>query len=130
MKMLKEFKIEEKQKLLKSVESSKILIRKLKEEYGRDYLYTMEYQDIPTVYKKLFYTTENLLATEIEKLVENHFNKLQLKVEKKIGKILEIDHIEGNDYFFKGEKDSCKIEVIYAGGYNIQVAHTRWIIKN
>lgn len=64
-----------------------------------------------------------------KKQIDKHFNTLQAKVEKKIGKILEISHLGGDDYRFKGELDECKVEVILAGGYNIQRLHTRWIIK-
>lgn len=65
----------------------------------------------------------------IEKDVKAHYEKLQQKVEKKIGKILEIEHLGGLDYRFKGEEGSCMVEVIWAGGYNVQRAHTRWIIR-
>lgn len=64
----------------------------------------------------------------IRKEVKKHFEKLQAKVEKKIGKILEIYHQGGDDYHFIGENGNCSVEVILAGGYNIQRLHTRWII--
>lgn len=60
--------------------------------------------------------------------VEKHFETLQARVEKKIGKIIEIWNVNGNTYGFKGELDDCFIEVILAGGYNIQRLHTRWVI--
>lgn len=60
--------------------------------------------------------------------VDEHFKNLQSRVEKKIGKIIEIQNVNGNTYAFKGELDSCFIEVILAGGYNVQRLHTRWII--
>ena len=66
---------------------------------------------------------------KMEKDVRNHFNTLQAKVEKKIGKILEIESLGGSDYRFIGEEGNCSVEVILAGGYNIQRLHTRWIIK-
>lgn len=66
----------------------------------------------------------------IKKDIENHYKKLQAKVEKKIGKILEISETtNGYNYRMKGENGSCEVEVILAGGYNIQRLHTRWIIK-
>lgn len=66
----------------------------------------------------------------LKKLVDKHFNKLQDKVEKKIGKILKIRNCGGDDYLFQGEDANCKVEVILAGGYNIQRLHTRWIVKD
>ena len=65
---------------------------------------------------------------KMEKDVRNHFKTLQAKVEKKIGKILEIESLGGSDYRFIGKEGSCGVEVILAGGYNIQRLHTRWII--
>lgn len=63
------------------------------------------------------------------KAIDKHFDTLQSKVENKVGTILEIKHLGGDDYRFKGELGECKVEVILAGGYNIQRLHTRWIIK-
>ena len=65
---------------------------------------------------------------KMEKDVRNHFQKLQDKVVNKIGKILEICEVNGNIYSFIGEEGKCNVEVILAGGYNIQRLHTRWII--
>jgi hypothetical protein len=64
-----------------------------------------------------------------KKKIDKHFEKLQAKVVDKIGYILEIANINGNIYRFKGELGECKVEVIMAGGYNVQRLHTRWIIK-
>ena len=65
-----------------------------------------------------------------KKEIDKRFNKLQAKVEEKIGKILKIRHIGGDDYLFQGEDANCKVEVILAGGYNIQRLHTRWIVRD
>lgn len=65
-----------------------------------------------------------------KKDIDKHFDKLQAKVENKIGKIIKIDSYGGDDYAFEGEKGKCVVEVILAGGYNIQRLHTRWIVKN
>lgn len=67
-----------------------------------------------------------------KEMINRHFIKLQNKVEDKIGEILQIKPTGNNgyDYYFKGSKGNCNIEVILAGGYNIQRLHTRWIIKN
>lgn len=80
-------------------------------------------------YNTLSYcSNEERVLNKIRVDVDKHFETLQAKVEKKIGKIIEIAQINGNIYGFKGELDSCYVEVILAGGYNIQRLHTRWII--
>lgn len=72
--------------------------------------------------------SEEHIKKIIRTWVDKHFETLQARVEKKIGKIIEIQNVNGNTYGFKGELDECFIEVILAGGYNIQKLHTRWII--
>lgn len=64
----------------------------------------------------------------IKKDIEKHYETLQNKVQKKIGQIKEIKKLGGYDYRFIGELGECGVEVILAGGYNIQRLHTRWII--
>lgn len=65
------------------------------------------------------------------KAINDHFKKLQAKVEGKIGEIVKIFPLDnsGENYHFEGTKGDCNVEVILAGGYNIQRLHTRWIIK-
>lgn len=65
-----------------------------------------------------------------KKEIDRHFKELQNKVEKKIGKIIKIQDLGGDDYAFEGENGKCVINVVWAGGYNIQRLHTRWIVKN
>lgn len=67
-----------------------------------------------------------------KKIIDKHFQELQAKVENKIGQIVEIypTGSNGYDYHFEGVLGSCDVEVILAGGYNIQRLHTRWIVKN
>ena len=72
--------------------------------------------------------SEENIKRIIRKSVDQHFENLQAKVEAKIGKIIEIVKINGNIYSFVGENGNCNVEVILAGGYNIQRLHTRWII--
>lgn len=72
--------------------------------------------------------SEDHIKDVIRISVNQHFEKLQQKVEKKIGKIIKIIQINGNIYAFEGELDNCNVEVILAGGYNVQRLHTRWII--
>lgn len=68
----------------------------------------------------------------LEKSVKDHYDDLQAKVEQKIGKIKYITKTGNNGYDYRMENskgDSVAVEVIMAGGYNIQRRHTRWIIK-
>lgn len=80
-------------------------------------------------YKKKYGYYYNLTEEQLKKDLDYHYEILQNKVEKKIGKIIEVMALGGLDYRFKGENGECSIEVILAGGYNIQKLHTRWIIK-
>lgn len=78
------------------------------------------------MYRKYYGDTEK----HLEKDVRKHYEMLQKKVENKIGKILKIEYLGGYNYNFEGENGTCAVEVIIAGGYNIQRKHTRWIVKN
>jgi hypothetical protein len=83
-----------------------------------------EYED----YKNKYGYYYKLTIEQLKKDIDAHYKTLQNKVEKKIGKILKIKSLGGYDYRFIGEEESCGVEVILAGGYNIQRLHTRWII--
>ena len=99
---------------------------------NNSYYYTLQ-SKLLYLRNKLNNNTQKTIDNAVEvfkKDIDKHFNKLQAKVENKIGTILEIYHLGGYDYKFKGELSSCKVEVILAGGYNIQRLHTRWIVKN
>lgn len=68
----------------------------------------------------------------LRKGIVRHYDDLQAKVEKKIGKIKYITKTGNNGYDYRMENakgESVSVEVIGAGGYNIQRYHTRWIIK-
>lgn len=73
--------------------------------------------------------TDNFIPM-CKKQINAHFKDLQNRVEQYIGKIIKIKSLGGNDYSFEGEDGTCDIEVILAGGYNIQRLHTRWIVIN
>ena len=96
-------------------------------KYGFDRMQAHRYSN--KLYNSLSYCgNEERILNVIRKGVDEHFKVLQDKVEKKIGKIIKIQEVNGNIYSFIGEKDSCNVEVILAGGYNVQRLHTRWII--
>lgn len=82
-----------------------------------------------SVYPYLRYD-DSMLLKKCESLTDEHFEKLQLKVVKKIGEIKEIQPIGGPyDFIFIGETGKCKVKVVLAGGWNIQRAHTRWTLS-
>lgn len=100
---------------------------------GRAYtILNKEYEDVIEKYK--YYLNLNAMYGKvgayerIEKDIIKHYETLQNKVEKKIGKIIKVEYLGGYDYNFIGEDGKCGVEVILAGGYNIQRKHTRWII--
>lgn len=91
-----------------------------------------EYKQIPMIYKQFrFNKDKNQFIELAKKEIDSHFKNLQQKVGKVIGNIIKIEPTSGNgyDFIFVGENGDCEIEVILAGGYNIQKLHTRWIIK-
>lgn len=96
-------------------------------------LETLEkYRQIPIIFKQFRFNRNKEQFIELSKKeIDSHFKKLQQKVEKVIGNIVKIEPTgeNGYDYIFKGTDGNCEIEVILAGGYNIQRLHTRWIIK-
>ena len=63
------------------------------------------------------------------KLIDKQFEKLQNKVEQKIGSLIKIENIGGDNFLFTGKKGTCKINVIWAGGYDKQKLHTKWLFK-
>lgn len=122
--------------IIKVAEEKALII----EEHGRHAFISnkdgvaSKWLEYPTVYRQFSYKVHNgelgeYTINELRKMIDARFKTLQAKVEKKIGTILEIDHIGGDDYRFKGELGYCSVEVIGAGGYNVQCWHTRWIIK-
>lgn len=104
------------------------LVKQLREKYsGWRYVQSEEYGNIPAYFRKMLGTGKSYQMERITKDVNAHFVKLQYKVEERIGKINEILHLGGEDYFFKGETGEVGVMVILAGGWNIQRLHTRWV---
>ncbi len=79
-------------------------------------------------YKEKYNYYLGLTKEKLQKDIDAHYKTLQAKVEKKIGKIKQILRLGGYDYRFIGEQGECGVQVIIAGGYNIQRKHTRWVI--
>lgn len=117
---------------LPAVEKGKYLDADLEEVYAKYVRAKDKYFDYLWNANRFFY--EHGRSRDFEerckKEIDKHFNQLQAKVEKKIGKIIKIESFGGDDYAFEGENGTCMVEVIWAGGYNIQRLHTRWIVKN
>ena len=100
--------------------------RKLAEEYPlyiRELAYGYSSKDKDERIEKL-----------IEKEAEEKEKKLIARVNKSVGTIVEALSLnvgvngELNGYI-KGENGTCKIETIYAGGYNIQCLHYRVLVN-
>lgn len=128
---IKEWKQEELIQTILGFEKAKVLINDYKEKYGYTRFEYEGFRKIPKLYKDLS-TYPNEYAVEVfKKNIDRHFEVLQGKVEKKIGKIEMITDLTGSgyDYQIKGEAGNCVIRLVSAGGYNIQIAHTRWIIR-
>ena len=91
-----------------------------------------EYREIPMIFKKYQYSrNKQEFKNDAIKEIDDHFQKLQQKVEDVIGNITMIKPTgeNGYDYLFVGTNGSCEVKVILAGGYNIQRLHTRWIVN-
>lgn len=110
----------------------KMIVRD-KEKCGYEVFAVVEteygFNDEYKCYKAQYKMDEEKCYELVKKMVDKHFETLQKKVEKKIGEIIKIESLGGYDYEFVGKEGTCKVEVILAGGYNIQRLHTRWIIK-
>lgn len=126
--------IEEKRNIREKLEKEgKGIYQRITRRDGKaDTILNPEYSEILEKYKYYLRLNANYgskgAEERIEKDIKEHYEILQAKVEKKIGKIIKIEHLGGYDYKFEGENGNCGVEVILAGGYNIQRKHTRWII--
>lgn len=130
MKQIAEWKAQEVTEYLAYIQRIADKIAAWRAEYGYVKMTSLvEFQKIGQIWKGLSQAPEARRRAEVEKLVDNHFEALQRKVEGKIGQIVLIEPTgdNGADYIFKGETGNIEIRVVAAGGYNIQCAHTRWI---
>ena len=77
---------------------------------------------------------EERLLKIIENEAKNKEARLIARVNKEVGTIIGAKYlhvgVNGDlNGFIEGEKGTCKIETIYAGGYNIQCLHYRVLVK-
>ena len=125
---------EEIRKIVKQIsdESDKGYREFSKFKKDNSYMYNLYYKSMYAYHKSK--GEEDVAMKEITEMlkkdIDKHFDKLQAKVENKIGKIELIYHIGGDDYRFEGENGSCSVRVILAGVYKIQRLHTRWVVMN
>ena len=69
------------------------------------------------------------LYKKAQKMTDKKYATIQEKVYKKTGEIVNI--LKETDYYYiiEGENGKAKMNIIQAGGYNIQSLHYRVIIK-
>jgi hypothetical protein len=130
-KQIEEWKQEEVKKLIDYIYNVRTKISEWKTNYGYVGMNQLEdYRKISNVYKELSRMSDETIQSESVKIIDKHFEMLQSKVVDKIGTIQEIVPIGDNgfDYQFIGENGKVQIKVVNAGGWNIQVHHTRWTI--
>lgn len=128
IKQIEEWKAEEIQNRLEYVQKIIELEEKLRAKLGRDYVYCGEWQAIGKIWIGLKRSSKARQVEVITKLVNALYNKLQAKVESKMGKINGIRWNTSDKWAFDCENGTCEVRVIIAGGYNIQCAHTRWLL--
>ena len=68
------------------------------------------------------------LEKRVKKQVDDKYEKIQNKVFDKIGEIKEVE-VTANGYMLEGKKGKAEMEIITAGGYNVQAMHYRVLIK-
>lgn len=132
MKTVDEWKKEELNRLMKGLEHAESIVEILKQKDSENYYQFGEYIKIPMMYKQLIiFNNKDYAEKELSKVIASHFSKLQDKVKEEYGTILELNETSENeyDYDFICEKGNCNVRVINAGGYNIQVKHTRWLLQ-
>jgi len=134
METLKRWKEQEAQNTTEYIKRVAEKIARMKNE-NREYKLTDDYkmisQDTHQLLKWYKPDKEDYMERfneEVAKEITAHYERLQAKVESKIGKIEKIETIgnNGHDYTFTGTNGKCQIKVVNAGGWNIQRKHTRW----
>lgn len=149
---IKKYEVEVQKMIDGDITRDKDNLAKFKEEYAKEKAEMQEYVKTLSYHEKYYgnnkYTewrekirrsyyhqvmnrsnNENEQHLFMMKDIFGHYDTLQKKVEDKIGKIQRLNHHGGSDYTVYGSNGQCELEVILAGGYNIQRLHTRWIIK-
>lgn len=128
MTQVTEWMIQEAEATYNQMKQVEALVKDLRAQYnGWKYMDSAKYKNIPAYFRSMLNTGEAYQKERIEKDVKAHFEKLQKKVNERIGEIKEIQNLGGDDYYFTGNKGNVGVRVIVAGGWNIQRMHTRWI---
>ena len=101
-------------------------------EFKRDY-----FNSIDNLTKEVYLYRGQVDEKRLEKLlqdeIEHKYNTLINRVKDKCGNIIDVKNLHlGNDGtpngYIIGDKGTCKVETIIAGGYNIQIAHYRILV--
>ena len=83
------------------------------------------------------YWNEETMRKDVKRMVEDLMLDLMYRVYAKVGNVLDATGLyinSANEGFcvnglIRGEKGTCRVESIIAGGYNIQCRHVRVIVK-
>lgn len=109
-------------------------LKQLKKEITyKEWLNKLSNREISKGDSQLIQNSNEYINKVIEEDAEIRRNKLKTQVEKKIGNIVKCLLIRsengGFDGWIEGEDNKIYIQTIVAGGYNIQKAHYRTLIK-
>lgn len=109
-------------------------LKALKKEIGYDaWVKKIALGEITKTDSTIIRNTDEYIAKLVKKDAEARKAKILKQVSVKVGNILECDlqrnENGGFDGKIKGDKGQIYIETIVAGGYNIQRAHYRTLIK-
>lgn len=104
-----------------------------KEKGYKEYIEMLKKNEITKTVLNFAKMTSQDAAATFKKDLDNRYAKLINKVEKKVGKVISIEvkrnYNEGFDGLVTGEKGTCRLTTILAGGHSIQRLHYRTLCK-